>query len=141
MKKISEFLKNIRGEALRYIFIGVCTTLINFAIFTIMCKGLQIDVTISNVTSVITSILFAYVANKIVVFRSHCRNLLGLILEFSKFVGARLFTMIIEVGGVFLLVNVIGQDSVVGKLETQVLVVAGNFFISKYLVFKAKPQE
>lgn len=141
MKKISEFLKNIRGEALRYIFIGVCTTLINFAIFTIMCKGLQIDVTISNVTSVITSILFAYVANKIVVFRSHCRNLLELILEFSKFVGARLFTMIIEVGGVFLLVNVIGQDSVVGKLETQVLVVAGNFFISKYLVFKAKPQE
>lgn len=141
MKKISEFLKNIRGEALRYIFIGICTTLINFALFTIMCKGLQIDVTISNVTSVITSILFAYVANKIVVFRSHCRNLLELILEFSKFVGARLFTMIIEVGGVFLLVNVIGQDSVVGKLETQVLVVAGNFFISKYLVFKAKPLE
>ena len=56
--------------------------------------------------------------------------------ECAKFVGARLATMVIEVGGVFLTVNIIGQDAMIGKLETQVIVIVGNYFISKFLVFK-----
>lgn len=133
-------MMNIRGEAFRYIIIGGCTTLVNFLVYTFMCKVLFIDVTVSNVTAIVISILFAYVTNKKIVFRSHCKNLYELFLEFVKFVGARLLTMLLEVGGVFLLVNIIGQDPVVGKLETQIFVIVGNFFISKYLVFRLKKE-
>ena len=45
-------------------------------------------------------------------------------------------TMIIEVGGVFLLVNIVGQEEIIGKLETQIIVLVSNYLISKYLVFK-----
>ncbi len=126
----------INSEAFRYIIVGGCTTLVNLVVFTVMAKGLSIDVTISNVTSVITAILFAYVTNKLFVFQSHCQCIKDVFIEASKFIGARLSTMVVEVGGVYLLVNIIGQDALVGKLETQIIVLVGNYFISKWLVFK-----
>lgn len=140
IRRIIDFLD---CEAVRYVFIGGCTTLLNFLVFAFMTKVLTIDVTISNVTSVAISILFAYFTNKFFVFRSRCARFSDLALEFAKFVGARLLTMAVEVGGVFLLVNIIGQDSLIGKLETQFIVIVGNFFISKFIVFrkKAKAQQ
>ncbi len=139
IKKIKDFLKD--GEAIRYVVIGVLTTLVNFLVYTLLCKGFSVDVTVSNVTSVIISILFAYVTNKIFVFKSRCASFGQLCGEFVKFVGARLLTMVIEVGGVFLLVNVLKGDELLGKLATQVIVIVGNYFISKFLVFTSKRGE
>ena len=62
--------------------------------------------------------------------------------EFARFVGGRMSTMIIEVGGVFLIYNVMGQSKMLAKLITQVIVIIGNYFISKFLVFRgAKEKE
>ena len=44
--------------------------------------------------------------------------------------------MAIEVGGVFLIYNVMHQDEMIAKLATQVLVVIGNYFISRFIVFR-----
>ncbi len=138
--KISSLLKD--GEAVRYIIIGGCTTLLNFLVYSLFIYlfGLwgieeKTAVTISNIISVVLSILFAYVMNKLVVFRSHCGNLLALTLEFIKFVGARGITMLIEIGGVYLLFNILGVHEMISKLITQVIVIIGNYFISKLLVF------
>ena len=136
--KTLEFLKSPRGESIRYLFIGGCTTLVNFILFALMTKLLHMNVTISNVISISISILFAYVTNKLFVFLSHCSKLTALLLEFVKFVGSRLVTMAFEVGGVLLFVNILGQDSLVGKLETQIIVIVGNYFISKFIVFTKK---
>ena len=95
-----------------------------------------LNVTISNFLSVILSILFAYITNKLFVFRSHCKTFGELFFEFVKFVGARGITMIIEVGGVFLLINILGIHEFISKLFTQVIVIIGNYFISKLIVFK-----
>lgn len=137
--KTIEFTKSTRGESIRYIFIGGCTTLVNFVIFALMTKFLHINITVSNVTSIAASILFAYIANKLFVFRSCCRSFFTLMFEFVKFVGSRLLTMAVEVGGVLLFVNIVGQDSLVGKTETMIIVIIGNYFISKYIVFRIKP--
>lgn len=133
-----EKLKKLDTEAIRYIIVGGLTTLVNLVVFSVLCKLMNVDVTISNIISVITAILFAYVTNKIFVFRSKTHGIKELFAEASKFIGARLLTMVIEVGGVFLLVNIIGQDEFIGKLETQVIVLVGNYFISKFIVFKGE---
>ena len=39
-------------------------------------------------------------------------------------------------GGVFVLYEIIHQDELVAKLETQILVVIGNYFISRFIVFR-----
>lgn len=132
----SRLYRLLTSEGMRYLFIGGCTTLVNLVVFTVLCRLVHLNVNISNIISVAVSILFAYVANKLVVFRSHCRSLGELAGECARFIGARLATMVIEVGGVYVLYNIIHQDELIAKLETQVLVVIGNYFISRFLVFR-----
>lgn len=142
-KKIKDI---IFSEAFRYLFVGGCTTLVNLVFFGVLCYltplgDTDVGITVSNVISIAAAILFAYIANKIIVFRSKTGNIKELVFEMVKFVGARLSTMIIEVGGVWLTVSVLNQNEMVGKLETQILVIIGNYFISKFIVFRGSKKE
>lgn len=132
---IAKGLRLLNTEGMRYLIIGGCTTLVNLVVFTVLCEVFHMNVNLANVISIIVSILFAYVTNKQIVFRSHCDSFAALVAEFAKFVGARLATMAIEVGGVFLIYNVMHQNEIIAKLATQVIVILGNYFISKFLVF------
>ena len=132
----NRLVRLLTSEGMRYLFIGGCTTLVNLVVFTVLCRLAHLEVNISTIISVSVSILFAYVTNKLIVFRSHCSSIGELAAECARFIGARLATMVIEVGGVYVLYNIIHQDELVAKLETQVLVVIGNYFISRFLVFR-----
>ena len=141
MGMVRRGIDNIRRKGLdreggRYIIVGGLTTLVNFGVFAAMHRVLKIDVTISNVTSISVSILFAYAANKLVVFKRHCNTRVELALEFIKFVGSRLFTMVIEVGAVWLFVDVLVLNALIGKAVSQVLVIILNYIISKLIVFR-----
>ena len=88
------------NDVIRYIFFGGCTTVVNLASFFFLRQaGLQRE--IANVISVILAIVFAYVVNSKFVFLDKCETLKDHIRPFCKFVGARLSTMVIEVGGVW----------------------------------------
>ena len=137
-KPQSRLVRLLTSEGMRYLFIGGCTTLVNLVVYTILCRVVHLNVNISNIISVAVSILFAYVTNKLIVFRSHCSSLGELAGECLRFIGARLATMVIEVGGVYFLYEIIHQDEIIAKLETQVLVVIGNYFISRFIVFRGR---
>lgn len=130
IRKISQ------NNAFRYIFAGALTTFVNFFVFTLLCKIFLLDVNISNIVSVILSILFAYVINKLYVFEAKTKNFKDLFFEFFKFVSARGVTMLIEVGGVFVLYSILNIDELVSKLIINVIVLILNYIISKFLVFK-----
>ena len=138
--------KIICSEAFMYLFIGGCTTLVNLVVFSVLTYGTSLGnsdlgITISNVISIVLSILFAYVTNKLFVFESKTHGVAELFYEFLRFVGGRMLTMVIEVGGVYLMFNIMGWNEMAAKLITQVLVVIGNYFISKFLVFKGQQAE
>lgn len=124
------------SEGMRYLIIGGCTTLVNLVVYAVLCRVFHLNVNVSNIISIIISILFAYVTNKLIVFRSHCSSFGELAAECARFIGARLSTMAIEVGGVFLLYEVLHQNEMIAKLATQVIVIIGNYFISRFLVFR-----
>lgn len=123
------------GSAARYIIAGGMTTAVNFAVFALFFEIFGMSVTASNIISVAAAVIFAYIVNKLYVFRSRCPDMQTLANEFLKFVSARLLTMVAEVGGVLLLVDVLDMQAFAGKLLTQIIVVAGNYFISRLLVF------
>ncbi len=125
-----------KGESLRYVFIGGCTTLVDYVTYHLLVRGLGMGVTAGNVISTVLAIVFAYVTNKTVVFRSRTATAAGTAAELLRFVTARLLTMALEIGGVYLFVNILGQDDRLGKMEAIVLVVIANYFLSKFLVFK-----
>ena len=81
------------------------------------------------------AILFAYVVNSKYVFQDKCETLKDHVQPFCKFVSARLVTMVIEVGGVWLLVSVMGLNDMIGKFLTQFIVLILNYVFSKFFVF------
>ena len=139
VRKIVKYVfgKDIGAETIRYIFVGGMTTLVNYGLFELMHGIMGIDVTISNVTSISVSIIFAYITNKLIVFRRHSDSLSALAIEFCKFVGSRLFTMALEIGAVFLFFNILGLDARLGKIVALVIVIIVNYIISKAIVFRA----
>ena len=60
---------------------------------------------------------------------------------FGKFIGARLATMVIEVGGVWLLVEQLHMNDMLGKFATQFVVLVLNYIFSKFLVFTTERSE
>ena len=132
MKKL--ILKMYENDVIRYIFWGGCTTLVNMVSFYLMrIAGLPLMA--ANIISIILAILFAYVVNSRFVFHDSCETLKDHIQPFVKFISARLVTMVIEVGGVWLLAVVMGFHDMVAKFCTQFLVLVLNYIFSKFLIF------
>lgn len=135
MNKIKSLILYFYGnDVIRYVFFGGCTTLVNLVTFYLLRK-LDTGLTTANVISIITAILFAYVVNSKFVFLDKCRTLSDHIRPFCKFVSARLITMVIEVGGVWLLVAVLHMNDMLGKFLTQFIVLVLNYIFSKFFVF------
>ena len=136
MKKIKDLGLRLYGhDVVRYIFFGGCTTLVNLVCFFIFWNICHVNLNIANVISIVVAIIFAYVFNSKYVFQDKCETLKDHIQPFGKFVSARLLTMVIEVGGVWLLVEVMGMNGMVGKFCTQFIVLALNYIFSKFFVF------
>ena len=135
MKKLKDMiLRFYQNDVSRYVFFGGCTTLVNLVCFFVLRKcGLELN--IANLISIITAILFAYVVNSRFVFQDKCETLRDHFRPFCKFISARLVTMVIEVGGVWLLVEVCKINDMVGKFITQFIVLALNYIFSKFFVF------
>lgn len=122
------------SSVVRYVFFGGCTTLVNLISFYVLRK-LRVGLNMANVISIILAILFAYVVNSRFVFQDKCQTLADHIRPFCKFISARLMTMVIEVGGVCLLVAKLGMNDMVGKFATQFIVLILNYVFSKFFVF------
>ncbi|MDO4306216.1 MAG: GtrA family protein [Eubacteriales bacterium] len=128
-------LKLLYGNAVvRYVFFGGCTTMVNLISFYILRK-LQVELHTANMISIILAILFAYVVNSRFVFQDRCETLKDHFRPFCKFISARLVTMVIEIGSVWLLVDIMGLYDMVGKFFTQFIVMVLNYILSKFFVF------
>ena len=94
-----------------------------------------VELNLSNLISIILAILFAYVVNSRFVFRDPAHTWQAHLWAFAKFIGARLVTMGIELGGVLLLVEVLHWGDMVGKVVTQFIVLVLNYVFSRFFVF------
>ena len=135
MKKLKALILHFyQNDVIRYVFFGGCTTLVNLVCFFVLRKC-RVELNIANLISIITAILFAYVVNSRYVFQDKCESFKFDIRPFCKFISARLVTMVIEVGGVWLLVEVCKKNDMAGKFITQFIVLALNYIFSKFFVF------
>ena len=76
-----------------------------------------------------------YPTNRKWVFRSNNPNILA---EAGSFVGSRLITMLLGWLTNLLLVNVLGVSLYLSTVIAAVLVIIGNYVVSKLLVFRKK---
>ena len=126
------------NPVMKYIFFGGCATLVNLGVYYILRLTTELPINVANTISVCIAILFAYVTNSTWVFESKARGFKEKLGEFVKFVSARLVTMVIEVGGVWLMVDALHINDYFSKFVIQFIVLALNYIFSKFLIFTKK---
>ena len=136
-KLIAKILKKVFSrEFITYGVFGVLTTLVNILIFKLLFENLAIAYGIANIIAVLSAKVFAYITNKLFVFRSHCANVKELLLEIVKYVFARGFTGLIDIFGMFFAVELLHADEMITKYIIQVIVIILNYILGKKVVFK-----
>lgn len=125
-------------EIIRYLIVGVLTTVVSLAsyylcVYTILDPDSPLQLQAANVISWIAAVTFAYFTNRRYVFESKNQNRLG---EAAAFYGARVATLLMDMGCMFLLVTLAGVNDKIAKLLVQVIVLVANYVLSKFLVFR-----
>lgn len=128
------------NEAIRYIFFGGLTTLVNYAVYFLCRAVLPVEtVTIPNAIAWVVSVLFAYGTNRRWVFFSEVRGFLPRCREMASFFGSRLFSGVLDMAVMWLTVDLLHWNDVVMKLLSNIiLVIAANYLLSKFWIFRKK---
>lgn len=137
MKKVFDLYKKY-SEIINYLIVGVLTTLVSIVIYAVFTKVFHVNYMISNVISWIGSVSFAYVTNKVFVFKSKCDNDMDVLIEIYQFFKYRVFSFIIDILLMYLFVELVNIDDMIAKIIVQVIVIVLNYVFSKLFVFKKK---
>ena len=181
MKKIKDIFF-AHEEVIMYLIMGVATTVVNWIIYHIMMsnvhlgaslspalKGLGINVSestlnilIAGIVAWVGAVLFAYITNRIWVFKSTSTGKAAIFKELVLFFAARIITGIIEIVGTPLLAKTgleqlllspdgpllitvgkissirsfISTEGMISKIIISVIVIILNYVFSKLMVFK-----
>ena len=136
MKKIKEVYLKYK-EIINYLIFGVLTTLVSLIVyyllvFTFLNPSNPIELQIANILSWVAGVAFAYFTNRKFVFESKEKNKIK---EASKFVTARLVTLIMDMLIMWIGVTILHGNDKIMKLLSQVIVIVSNYLFSKLIVF------
>jgi len=141
LKKIWDLGWNIyhkNEEIWNYLIVGALTTIVSLityyiCVFTILNPNNGIELQIANIISWIFAVVFAYFANRVYVFKSKEKNIKK---EAVSFIGSRVLTLLLDMLTMFIIVTILHLNDKLGKIVSQILVIIGNYIISKLYVFK-----
>lgn len=136
MKKVSDIYNKYR-EIILYLIFGFFTTLISLVVYyglviTIINPDNGIELQVANIISWVVGVLFAYVTNRRYVFKSRNNKKLE---EFIKFTGARVSTLLLDMVIMFIFVTMLKYNDKIFKIVSQILVIIGNYILSKLFIF------
>jgi putative flippase GtrA len=120
-----------------YIFFGGLTTFVNFAVFFLLNTVLQANDKVAQAAAITSSIVFAFVVNKLFVFESRGKSREAVAEEFVKFVAGRAIVFVVEFFG-YVALEYIFKNRYLAKILISVVVLALNYLFSKLFVFKKK---
>ena len=121
-------------ELLLYLFFGVLTTAVSWGSFYLLYYPLAIGELIANPLSWVVAVLFAFFTNRTWVFSSRG----ALLHEMLLFFAARLATLALEQGIIFLFVTTLAYEAMAVKILGSIAVLILNYIFSRLFVFKKK---
>lgn len=137
--------KFINAETISYLITGVLTTLVDYAVFFIVNEALKrtgVSVSLSSSAATaagwFSAVLFAYVTNKIYVFKSRSADRMACLREIVSFFAARALSGLIVLVLMWLMVDRLHMNEYISKIFTSVFNVVFNYAASKLFIFKKK---
>lgn len=141
-----KFLKIIfLSEIFLYLYMGVLTTAVNIISFELirnMLSGSSMGESmiwkVAEICAFIIAVVFAFITNKLFVFKSYSINIMNIFSELGMFVGARLITEGINFFIMWFMIDKKGCDEFTTKVIASVIVIVLNYIFSKFIIFKKK---
>lgn len=136
----------VNDETIAYVICGVLTTVVDWAAFTILNEYLQMDYRLSTAVSWLCAVLFAYIVNKLIVFKNYRFHPAYLWKEWWSFFAARavsgIMVMVLMVvfvdflhWGTFYL-GTVKAGVYLAKCIVSVVNLVANYVFSKLWIFK-----
>lgn len=127
-------LSSKHQELVNYLIIGVLTTIVSIISYYIFRVFID-NYIVCTIISWIISVIFAYITNRIIVFKSKDNNIIK---EFISFIVSRLLSLGIEIISMAFLVDLLSINDRISKIIVQIIVIVLNYIFSKLFVFKRK---
>ncbi len=142
-------------EFILYTLFGIGTTVVNFVVYWAMLNLIGHEhYLFANVVAWLLSVIYAFITNKLYVFKSKAKGFKSVSKEALEFGGARALSLVFEEIGLFLFLDLasvndyvlhLGIISISGpmliKLLLAVFVIISNYFFSKFIIFKNKDKQ
>lgn len=123
------------AELFWYAFFGAAGTLVNILIFVVLTKFCSVNYLVSNFLAWIFSVAFAFITNKIWVFKSSSWKFPHWLKECAQFLAARIATLFFDMGYMFAAVSFFHFDETISKIIANAVVIIANYFLSKLWIF------
>lgn len=137
MQKLRSLIEKY-WDIFSYLFFGVLTTVVNYAVYLPVYNLVGLSASVSNMIAWVAAVAFAFLTNKPFVFKSHDWSKETVIPELTKFVSCRIASGAMETVILLVAVDILGWNGNIWKLLTQVMVVVLNYVFSKLIVFRKK---
>ncbi|SFL10941.1 Putative flippase GtrA (transmembrane translocase of bactoprenol-linked glucose) [Paenibacillus sp. 1_12] len=119
-----------------YVFFGVLTTGINIICYTLLANIFSVNYIAATSIAWIISVLFAFVTNKLYVFKNW-NNKTGFLKEMVLFILLRSSSYLVDAGTMIIFVEILAVNDVLSKIMINFIIVVLNYILSKHVVFKA----
>jgi len=136
IKKIWRYMTT--PEMLLYIIFGLGTTAVNILIFHFSISLLHWSWQAANILAWILAVVFAFITNKLWVFRSKSMETFVFWREFVEFIAARLLSLGVDYACLWLLIDVCRWGDLWAKILDNVFVIIINYVLSKRFIFRKK---
>ncbi len=127
-------------EIISYLFFGGLTTVVSFVTYySLLFLGAHYI--LAQILSWAFAVIFAFVVNKIFVFKDKDVTREGLFRQIWQFVSVRIGSGVVETALLWLLVDVASMKEAIAKIPVTVLTVVINYIASKLFIFKKKGEK
>ena len=139
MKKLWNKLweKLVNYETVSYFIFGVLTTLVDWVSYGVFTRLWEMDYRMATAGSWAAAVLFAFVINKLFVFRSMALRPKAVWAEFVPFVACRVATGLFTLVAMVVMVDGMGiRQDFICKVVVSGISLVLNYVLSKWFVFK-----
>ena len=123
-------------SVLLYLIFWVLTTFVNIVVYYILFNHVLLSNILSNGIAWVAAVIFAFITNKIWVFKSKTLEIEQVIKELIAFFSARLSTGLLDMAIMYVGVDLLKVNSIYSKIISGVVVVILNYIFSKLFIFR-----
>ena len=118
-----------------YIIFGILTTVVNFAFYYFGYNIVGLANILATILAWGVAVIFAFITNKLWVFDSKSVDKTTLMHEIPSFFGTRVATGILDVGIMYVAVDLLAGNAALWKLISNVIVIILNYASSRLIIF------